>query len=181
MSKIKELRVIPDEVLVSKIYFIRSQKVMLDRDLALLYGVKPIRLGNKWNEISGAFRQILFFQLTEIEVEIMVSQNAIPSKKHLGGALPYVFTEHGVLMLANVLKSEFAIQVSVRIIELFEKLREMFINNTEMRLEVEQIKKKLHNQSQNIELVFQYLDELIENKENSKPRAAIGFKANPNK
>ena len=110
-------------------------------------------------------------QLTKQEIEDMVSQNAIPSKGHLGGALPYAFTEHGVLMLANVLKSERAVQVSIKIIELFVKLREILVTHTELKLEIEKIRKKLDNHDKNIEVVFQYLDELIEKKE--KPRKKI--------
>ena len=114
------------------------------------------------------------FQLTEQEVEIMVSQNAIPSKQHLGGTFPYAFTAHGVLMLANVLKSERAIQVSIKIIELFVKLREMLVTHTELKLEIERIKKKMDNHDKNIEIVFRYFDELMEQKIN--PRKKIGFK-----
>jgi phage regulator Rha-like protein len=116
------------------------------------------------------------FQLTGIEVEMMVSQNAIPSKSHLGGALPFAFTEHGVLMLATVLKSEQAIQVSIRIIELFVKLREILLTNAELKYDIEKIKKKLDNQDKNMEIVFRYLDELIEKKEDSKPRTKIGYR-----
>ncbi len=107
--------VLHDEVLINKIYYIKGHKVMLDRDLAELYDVKPIRLREQVKRNINRFPENFMFQLTEEEVESMVSQNAIPSKKHLGGYLPYVFTEHGVLMLANVLRSERAIQVSIRI------------------------------------------------------------------
>jgi phage regulator Rha-like protein len=161
---------------MNKIYIIRNQKVMLDKDLAELYGVKSIRLREQVKRNLSKFPSHFMFQLTEIEVEIMVSQNAIPSKSHLGGTLPYVFTEHGVLMLANVLKSERAIQVSIRIIELFVKLREMLLANAELRYEIEKIKKKLDNQDKNMEIVFRYLDELLEKKENPKPRTKIGYK-----
>jgi hypothetical protein len=113
------------------------------------------------------------FQLTKQEAEIMVSQKAIPSKMHLGGTLPYAFTEHGVLMPANVLKSKKAIHVSIRIIELFVKLREMVITNSELKLELERIKKKIDNQDKNIEIVFKYFDELL--KQSEKPRKRIGF------
>ena len=109
-------------------------------------------------------------------MNLLVSQNAIPSRKHLGGYLPYTFTEHGVLMLANVLKSEMATQVSIYIIDIFIRLHEMLTDNLSLRLEVETIKKKIENQDKNIELVFSYLDELIENRENPKPRKRIGFK-----
>lgn len=106
----------------------------------------------------------------------MVSQNAIPSKASLGGTFPYAFTEHGVLMLANVLKSEQAVQVSIRIIELFVKLREMVVSHSELKLEIERIKRKMDNHDQNIEVVFKYLDELLEKKDNPKSRKTIGYK-----
>jgi hypothetical protein len=169
-----ELTIVPMEVLISKIYLLRNEKVMLDRDLALLYGVKGIRLREQVKRNLNKFPRHFMFQLTEQEVEIMVSQNAIPSKGHLGGTLPYAFTEHGVLMLANVLKSERAVQVSIRIIELFVKLREMVVTHTDLKLEIEKIKKKLDNHDKNIEVVFQYLDKLLEKKE--KPRKQIGYK-----
>ena len=154
---------------------------MLDKDLAELYGVKSIRLREQVRRNLTKFPIHFMFQLTDIEVEIMVSQNAIPSKSHLGGTLPYVFTEHGVLMLANVLKSERAIEVSIRIIELFVKLREMVLTNAELRYDIEKIKKKLDNQDKNMEIVFRYLDELLEKKENPKPRTKIGYKMPKNK
>jgi phage regulator Rha-like protein len=176
MAKKESSLVVPEEVVMNKIYIIRNQKVMLDKDLAELYGVKSIRLREQVKRNLSKFPSHFMFQLTEIEVEIMVSQNAIPSKSHLGGTLPYVFTEHGVLMLANVLKSERAIQVSIRIIELFVKLREMLLANAELRYEIEKIKKKLDNQDKNMEIVFRYLDELLEKKENPKPRTKIGYK-----
>lgn len=173
-KKSTEITVIPQEVLINKIYFLRNEKVMLDRDLAVLYGVKSIRLREQVKRNLTKFPAHFMFQLTEHEAEIMVSQNAIPSKQHLGGTLPYAFTEHGVLMLANVLKSERAIQVSIKIIELFVKLREILVTHTELKLEIERIKKKIDNHDKNIEIVFRYFDELLEQK--SKPRKPIGFK-----
>ena len=176
MVKKESLLVVPDEVVMNKIYIIRNHKVMFDRDLAELYGVKSIRLREQVKRNIIKFPEHFMFQLTEIEVEIMVSQNAIPSKSHLGGTLPFVFTEHGVLMLANVLKSERAVQVSIRIIELFVKLREMLLKNTDLKYEIEKIKRKLDNQDKNMEIVFRYLDELLDKKENPKPRAKIGYR-----
>jgi len=169
-----EITIIPQEVIINKIYFLRNEKVMLDRDLAELYGVKAIRLREQVKRNLTKFPSHFMFQLTEQEVEIMVSQNAIPSKQHLGGTFPYAFIEHGVLMLANVLKSERAIQVSIKIIELFVKLREMLVTHTELKLEIERIKKKMDNHDKNIEIVFRYFDELMEQKIN--PRKKIGFK-----
>jgi hypothetical protein len=174
VKKNTEITIIPQEVLISKIYYLRKEKIMLDRDLAALYGVKAIRLREQVKRNLSKFPSHFMFQLTENEVEIMVSQNAIPSKQNLGGTLPYAFTEHGVLMLANVLKSERAVQVSIKIIELFVKLREMIVTHTELKLEIERIKKKIDNHDKNIEIVFRYFDELLEKK--AKPRKKIGFK-----
>jgi hypothetical protein len=87
---------------LSKIYELRGKKIMLERDLAELYDVKAIRLREQVKRNSEKFPPHFMFQLTDKEVDIMVSHYAIPSKKHLGGHLPYVFTEHGVLQLANV-------------------------------------------------------------------------------
>lgn len=173
--------VVPDEVVMNKIYLIRDQKVMLDKDLAELFGVKSIRLREQVKRNALKFPVHFMFQLTGIEVEIMVSQNAIPSKSHLGGALPYAFTEHGVLMLSNVLKSEQATMVSIRIIELFVKLREIISTNAELKYEIEKIKTKLDNQDKNMEIVFRYLDELIEKKDNPEKREPVGYKLPENK
>ena len=127
---------------MNKIYFIRKQKVMLDRDLAELYGIKAIRLREQVKRNSDRFPINFMFQLTGKEAEAMVSQNAIPSKLHLGGYLPYAFTEHGVLMLANVLKSETAIEVSLRLIEIFVKMREMLSAHKDVLLKLEQLEKE---------------------------------------
>ena len=106
----------------------------------------------------------------------MVSQNAIPSKKALGGSLPYAFTEHGILQLSNVIKSERATQMSIKIIEIFVSLREFLTDNLKVKLEIEEIKKKLANQNKNIELVFSYLDEMMEKKDKKEERNKIGYK-----
>ncbi len=168
--------ILPDEALLNKIYFLRQEKIMLDRDLALLYGVKPRRLREQVKRNVFRFPEHFSFQLSLVETEIMVSQNAIPSTKHLGGHLPYAFTEHGVLMLANVLKSERAIKISIRIIELFVKLRKFNLSYDELKREMERIKSKVDNQDKNIELVFSYIDELFEKKEKIRPKRRIGFK-----
>ena len=91
---------------MEKILLLRDVRVMLDRDLAELYGVRPTRLREQVKRNRSRFPGTFMFQLTDKELRDMVSQNAIPSFSHTGGALPYAFTEHGVLMLANVLKSE---------------------------------------------------------------------------
>ncbi len=149
---------------------------MLDRDLAELYNVDSRALRQQVKRNIDKFPEHFMFRLDEIEVEIMVLQNAIPSKQVLGGSLPYVFTEHGVLQLANVIKSERATQMSIKIIEVFVSLRDFVSDNLKLRLEVEMIKKKLINHDKNIELVFTYLDEMMEKQDNTVERIKIGYK-----
>lgn len=168
--------IIPNEVISNKIYFIRNQKVMLDRDLAELFEVIPRRLREQVQRNNDKFPEHFMFRLSEAEVTLLVSQNAIPSKQSLGGSLPFVFTEHGVLQLANVLKSQRATQMSIKIIEIFVSLRALLTDNLSVKLDIEVIKKKLVNHDKNIELVFSYLDELIEKRENNTERTKIGYK-----
>lgn len=168
--------IIPNEVITNKIYFIRKLKVMLDRDLADLYNVTPKRLRQQVNRNIDKFPDHFMFQLNELEVDLLVSQNAIPSRQVLGGSLPYVFTEHGILQLSNVVKSERATQMSIKIIEIFVSLREFLTDNLSAKLDIEEIKKKLLNHDKNIELVFTYLDELMEKQDNKTERNKIGYK-----
>ena len=167
--------IIPDEIITNKIYFIRGQKVMLDRDLAELYGVETKRINEQIKRNISRFPVHFMFQLDENEFQNLKSQFATSS---WGGTrkLPYVFTEHGVLQLANVLKSERANQMSIKIIEVFISLRDFLTDNLNLKIEVDMIKKKLINQDKNIELVFSYLDELIDKKENAIERTKIGYK-----
>lgn len=159
---------------MNKIWLIRGQKVMLDRDQAELYGVKATRLREQVKRNQNRFPTNFMFQMTELEVDSMVSQNAIPSKKHLGGALPYAFTEHGVLMLANVLKSDQAIIMSIRIIEIFVKLRESLLTHKEILIKLEQLERRVVKQDGDIKLIFKYLKELLNPK--TEPIRKIGFK-----
>jgi hypothetical protein len=102
---------------------------MLDKDLSLFYGVKPIRLREQVKRNIKRFPPDFMFQLTEKEVELMVSQNAIPSKQHLGGALPLVFTEQGVAAISAVLTSERAIEVNIQIMRAFVAMRRFIATN----------------------------------------------------
>jgi phage regulator Rha-like protein len=130
-------------MIISKIYLVRGKKIMLDKDLAELYEVKAFRLREQVKRNIERFPENIMFRLTEEETDFMVSQNAIPSKQHLGGHLPYVFTEHGVLMLANVLRSKRAMKMSIRIIEVFVKVREMLLTHKDILLKLEKIEQKL--------------------------------------
>ncbi len=113
----------------NRIFAIRGVQVMLDRDLANIYGVKSIRLREQVKRNIDRFPDDFMFQLTNNEVDFMVSQNAIPSRQHLGGALPYVFTEQGVSMLSSVLKSTIAVDMSIKIIRAFVQMRKTISNN----------------------------------------------------
>ena len=168
-----------DENVTDKIYFVRNHKVMLDSDLAELYDVETRVLNQAVNRNMERFPKDFMFQLTEDEWSGLISQIAT-SKNGRGGRrkLPYVFSEHGVLMLSSVLNSAKAIQVNIQIVRIFTRLRQMLVNNTEIRLEIEKIKKELQNQGKNMEVVFRYLDELMEKKDTQKPpRKRIGFKS----
>lgn len=167
--------IVPNEVIMSKIYVIRNQKVMIDKDLAELYDVLTKRLNEQVQRNINRFPEKFMFQLTDDEFQILKTQIATSS---WGGTrkLPFVFTEHGILQLSNVLKSERATQMSIKIIEIFVSLREFLTDNLSLKIEVEEIKKKLANQNKNIELVFSYLDELIEKQDNKIEREKIGYK-----
>ena len=104
----------------------------------------------------------------------MVTQNAIPSKSHLGGSKPYVFTEHGVLMLANVLTSELALQMSIRIIETFVQMRELLLNHQELFTKMEELERRLGDQDEKISQIFNYLRRFIQDQ--YAERKSIGFK-----
>ena len=116
---------------------------MLDRDLPVLYRVKAIALRQQVKRNSKRFPEGFLFHLTKEETNLLVSQNVIPSQKSLGGYLPYVFTEQGVAMLSSVLKSERAIQVNIRIINTFVKLREMIATHRELKQKIEEYGRKL--------------------------------------
>ncbi|WP_375605421.1 ORF6N domain-containing protein [Flavobacterium davisii] len=166
---------IPDEIISNKIYFIRGQKVMLDKDLAELYQVETKNLKRQVRRNIERFPEDFMFELNEEEFEILRCQIGTSS---WGGTRyrPIAFTENGVAMLSSVLNSPTAIKMNIQIIRVFTKIREALSDNLNIKLEIEEIKKKLSNHSKNIELVFNYLDELIEKKGNTKERNQIGYK-----
>jgi hypothetical protein len=171
--------ILSEESIINKIYMVRGKKIMLDKDLAELYEVKAFRLREQVKRNIDRFPENFMFRLTEEETDFMVSQNAIPSKQHLGGHLPYVFTEHGVLMLANVLKSERAMEMSIRIIEVFVKVREMLLTHKDILLQLEKIEQKLSGHDEKILLIFEYIKQLEQDKQkqvDQSKRKQIGFK-----
>ncbi len=164
-----------ENLVASKIYLIRDQRVMIDRDLAELYEVETRVLNQAVSRNTERFPKIFMFQLTQSEFDILKSQIVTSS---WGGTrkLPHVFTEQGVAMLSSVLRSKKAIQVNIHIMLVFSKVREMLVDTISLKLDIEEIKKKLENHNKNIELVFRYLDELLDKQENPIPRKRIGYK-----
>jgi len=170
--------IIPEEIVISKIYLIRNQKVMLDNDLAELYGVTTTNLNKAVSRNLKRFPEDFMFQLTEVEWRNLKSQSATSS---WGGTrkAPKVFTEQGLAMLSGVLSSDRAIMVNIQIMRIFTKIRQMLTDNTELRLAIQNIERKTDGNTKSIELLFEYMDELTEKEEKPKkpkPRKVVGFK-----
>ena len=168
--------IVPNEIIINKIYLIRNLKVMLDSDLSELYNIETKQLKRQVRRNLERFPEDFMFELNKIEYEILRSQIGTLKKGEHSKYLPMVFTEQGVAMLSSVLSSPTAIRVNIEIVRVFTKIRESLTDNLNMKLEIEDIKKKLTNQDKNIELVFSYLDELIDKQENPLVRTKIGYK-----
>ncbi len=154
-----------------KIYTIRGQKVMLDFDLALLYNVQTRALKQAVKRNSDRFPGDFMFELTAIEIENLVSQNVIPNKGRLGGAIPMAFTEQRVSMLSGVLKNKEALHVHISIMRAFVQMRQLLENNKELKEKLKELENKYDEQ---FKVVFDAIRNLINYK--TKPRERIGFK-----
>jgi hypothetical protein len=170
-----ENQLIPDEIIMNQIYYIRGQKIIIDKDLAALYNVTTGNLNKAVARNLKRFPEDFMFRLTEEEFKNLLFQNGIAS---WGGTrlAPYAFTEQGVAMLSGILSSDRAIHVNIQIMRIFTRIRQMFSDNTELRIEIDKIKTQLDNHDKNIEVVFKYLDELIDKKEKPNERIRIGYK-----
>ena len=153
---------IPQNAIQSKILVFRGKNVILDRDLALLYEVKPIALRQQVKRNIERFPDDFMFQLTKKEASFLVSQNVIPSKQSLGGYLPYAFTENGVAMLSSVLKSKKAINVNIQIMRAFTKMREMLVNYQELKQRIESMERKVDEKSKVNSILFEEVFKEIE-------------------
>jgi len=162
--------IIPYERIEKLIFLIRGQKVMLDRDLANLYGVKSIHLRQQVKRNINRFPSDFMFQLTKEEAVHMVSQNVIPSLQILGGHLPFAFSEHGILMLSSILTSKKAIQVNIQIMRTFTKLRQLLASNKNILKKIEEMESKYDQQ---FRVVFDAIKELMRPPEKSAKK--IGF------
>jgi hypothetical protein len=141
-----ELSLLSEETISNKIYFIRNQKVMLDRDLAILYGIETKVLKQAVKRNLSRFPEDFMFELTKGEFANWRSQIATSKSDQIGlRYAPMAFTEHGVLMLSSVLKSDKAIQTNIQIMRIFTKVRQMLLDTTEIKIDILQIQKKLEN------------------------------------
>lgn len=156
--------------IANKIYTIRGLQVILDRDLAVLYGVKPIRLREQVKRNIDRFPTDFMFQLTEEEVNYMVSQNAIPSKQYLGGALPNVFTEQGVASVSSVLTNKTAIEININIMRAFVQMRKFISNNAVLFQRLDTLERKQQASDAKLEKILV----AIEDKSN-KPKQGVFF------
>ena len=177
---------IPQEIIQQKIYFIRGEKVMFDRDLAVLYGVETKALNRAVKRNIDRFPADFMFQLNNKEAEIFSRYQFGTLNENEGNSLrsqivtlkrgrnikylPYVFTEQGVAMLSSVLKSERAIKVNIQIIRTFTQIRKMLVSHKELREKLEVMESKYDKQ---FRVVFETLKLLL--KEDEKPKKRIGF------
>ncbi|MBU6427119.1 ORF6N domain-containing protein [Patescibacteria group bacterium] len=174
----KKASVIPVESIVRRIYLIRGQKVMLDADLAEFYGVTTKYLNRAVFRNVGRFPQDFMFQLSREEYQSLRCQFGT-SKIGRGGRryYPFVFTEHGVMMLSSVLRSERAIQMNIFIVRAFIRIRELLVSNKELAYEVDKLKQEQKLQNRHINALYSILGKLIE--EPVKKREPMGFRHSP--
>jgi hypothetical protein len=176
MAKSELQTLAAEQKILNRIYIVRGQKVMIDEDLAEMYKVETRRLNEQVKRNINRFPKDFMFMLTPKEYENLKSQNATSS---WGGRrkLPSAFTEQGVAMLSSILNSDVAIEVNIRIIRVFTKLREYALTHKEILVQLAKLEKEVKGNSQDIENIFMVLKELIEKQEKPPaPRNKIGFK-----
>ncbi|HPT70540.1 MAG TPA: ORF6N domain-containing protein [Syntrophomonas sp.] len=169
---------IPDEIIMGKIYLIRGKKILLDKDLAELYGVDTKQLKRAVRRNITRFPEDFMFELNANEFNDLRRQFGTSS---WGGVryLPMAFTEYGVLMLASVLNSERAISVNIQVVRIFTRMREMLTSHSEILHRLEKIEEKMGEHDNQILLIFEYLKQLEGYRQQEleqKTRKRIGFK-----
>jgi hypothetical protein len=158
-----------------RIHLVRRHNVMLDRDLAELYGVKTIALRQQVKRNLRRFPADFMFQVSAEEAEILVSQIVIPTRRSLGGSLPYVFTQEGVAMLSSVLKSTRAVQVNVAIMRAFVQLRQFSATHKDLALKIQDLERKYGEHDRDIAEIFTAIKNLL-NRPPLKAKDRIGFR-----
>ena len=165
--------IIPIERIARTIFLFREQKVMLDYDLAVLYGIETRALKQAVRRNRDRFPSDFMFELSPEEVEIVVSQFVIPNRRKLGGAKPMAFAEQGIAMFSSVLNSERAVKVNIAIMRTFVKLRRMLETNRELAQKFEQLGKRVSKHDEEIAGIIEAIRQLMAPAEN--PRREIGF------
>ena len=175
MRKKKTALAIPVE---SRIFILRHQKVILDNDLAELYGVAVKRLNQQVKRNQERFPSDFMFRLTAEEAEILKLQFATSRTGHGGRRkLPYAFTEHGALMAASVLNSERAVEMSVFVVRAFVRLRQMLTSNRQLASKIDELERRLETHDTAIQEILDAIKELMVPEEGSGRR--IGFELPP--
>ena len=173
MSKIA---VITEKVIESKIYFIRGQKVMMDSDLAEMYGVETKALKQAVKRNMDKFPDDFMFELTVKEAEDFSRSHFVTLKRGQNiKYLPYAFTEHGVLMLSSILRSKQATDVNIRIMRVYSKMKELLMLNKDILLKLEKLERSSDKHDKDIQVIFSYIKKLIEQPVKEKT-TRIGFK-----
>jgi len=171
---------IPEETIISKIYLVRGKKVILDRDLAIFYGIETRRLKEQVRRNIERFPEDFMIEFTKEELDDFRNQFGSTNKEIMGLRIaPFAFTEHGILMLASVLNTERAIQVNIQLVRIFNKMREILLNHKELLAVLENMKMTLSNHDEQIMLLFDYLQRLEETKQQELEQAKrkkIGFR-----
>ncbi|MCC6541387.1 MAG: ORF6N domain-containing protein [Flavobacteriales bacterium] len=164
----------PDAVITGRIHLIRAQRVLLDRDLAELYGVETKQLKRQVRRNLGRFPEDFMFELTDEENEALRSQIGTLKQGEHSKYLPMAFTEQGVAMLSSVLNSEQAILVNIHIIRVFTRMREMLLAHHEVLQKLEELEGRLSTHDEEIQAIFDHLTALVSPAE--RQGRPIGFK-----
>lgn len=174
IKPVKQSLIIPDEVVINKILVLRDKKIMIDKDIAELYGVTTKRLNEQVKRNKKRFPADFMFQLTQEEKDEVVANCDHLKNLKYSPNLPFAFTEHGAVMLASVLNSDRAIEVNIQIVRIFTQVREMLLMNKDFLLKVEQLENKVISHDEDIKNIFQALKHLLNAPQ--EPRKRIGFK-----
>ncbi|HEY5511765.1 MAG TPA: ORF6N domain-containing protein [Prolixibacteraceae bacterium] len=172
MTKVENQIMLPEATIISKIFFIRGKKIMLDRDLANFYGIETRRLKEQVRRNPERFPDDFMIEFTKEELENFRKQFGNSNKEIMGLRIPpFAFTEHGILMLASVLNTERAIKVNIQLVRIFNKMREMLQSNKELIIALEQLRDKINDHDDKFILIFDYLKKFDQNRKQQLTQA----------
>lgn len=174
----KELQaLVTEQKILNRIYVVRGEKIMLDRDLAELYGIETKVLKQAVKRNMARFPKDFMFEMTANEFKKWRESAALTAADKQGlRYAPFCFTEQGVTMLSCILNSKTAIEVNLRVVRVFVKMREYALTHKEILLQLTKMEKEVKGNSKDIENIFMVLKELLEKEANPTPRNKIGFK-----